>query len=249
MSIHAQVSHQGAEHIQSLCPLCQHDALTLFHQDKQRCYWQCLRCSLVSVPKGYHLEAAAEKAVYDLHDNSQADAGYQAFLGRALMPLLHRLDLDGPDAAARAEIIGLDFGCGEGAVLSQMAAGLGYRMNNYDLYYHADSSVLNQEYDFITITEVIEHVADANALLKQLASLLKPNGLMAVMTKRVLSQAAFEHWHYKADPTHICFYSEASFEWLVNQGHIAGLGHWHNAEFVEKDVVLLQRNGAINQQG
>ncbi|MCE9686067.1 class I SAM-dependent methyltransferase [Shewanella sp. AS16] len=210
-----------------ICPLCHGMDSHLFHRDKRRAYFQCRRCQLVSVPAGYHLSAAEEKAEYDKHDNWLDDPGYRRFLARTLNPLLTRLS---PGAR------GLDFGCGEGAVLSRMAQEAGFEMSNYDLYYARNDALLERSYDFVTLTEVIEHVADAAALLTLLDGLLARGGVLAVMTKRVLSQEAFGRWHYKNDPTHINFYSVASFEWLAAQ-----LG-WR-LEIVEADVVFLHKPG------
>ncbi|MCF1427893.1 MAG: class I SAM-dependent methyltransferase [Shewanella sp.] len=190
----------------------------------------------MSVPAVMHLTAEAEKAEYDKHNNQLADAGYQAFLRRTWNPLLAYLQ---QSKRPLAQLHGLDFGCGEGAVLSQMAAQDGVCVVNYDLYYHPDAEVLSRQYDFITLTEVIEHIADAAALMKQLHGLLKPGGVLAVMTKRVLDKDAFSRWHYKNDLTHICFYSDDTFLWLANR-----LG-WR-CELTGRDVVLLHKPAAEN---
>ncbi|MBR9728728.1 class I SAM-dependent methyltransferase [Shewanella intestini] len=206
------------------CPLCLHENLDEFHQDKHRQYWQCPICDLVSVPASFHLSADAEKAVYDLHDNAFADEGYQRFLSRTLTPLLQRVPQDA---------VGLDFGCGEGAVLSHMAAKQGVKVHNYDLYYHPFAERLTGQYDFICLTEVIEHIYDAHGLIEQLTHMLKPGGILAVMTKRVLGHAEFIHWHYKNDPTHINFYSQTTFEWIAKQHD-----GWQ-CEVIDKDVVFI----------
>ncbi|QYJ78659.1 class I SAM-dependent methyltransferase [Shewanella acanthi] len=207
------------------CPLCHSVDLVHYHQDKKRSYYQCPTCMLVSVPAEYYLSAADEKAEYDKHENHPEDLGYQRFLNRTLEPLLERVTVDQQ---------GLDFGCGEGKVLSLMARSRGYQMENYDLYYANCPEVLNRQYDFITLTEVIEHVSDASALLSQLNRLLKPNGILAVMTKRVRDLAAFTNWHYKNDPTHINFYSEATFRWLAEH-------YGWRLEIVDNDVVFLHK--------
>ncbi|MCW3172089.1 class I SAM-dependent methyltransferase [Shewanella subflava] len=208
----------------SHCPLCHHDQLVLFHQDKKRAYFQCQQCQLVTVPAVFYLDEVAEKAFYDLHDNTVADEGYQRFLSRTLTPVLHAIQ---PDAK------GLDYGCGEGAVLSKMAAKQGVSVNNYDLFYFPEQGQLQQQYDFITMTEVLEHIADAQQVFKQLQGLLKPAGLLAIMTKRVRDHASFIDWHYKHDPTHINFYSEATFEW------IAQAYQWQ-LEIIDNDVVFFR---------
>ena len=207
------------------CPLCHGSTLTHYHQDKKRPYLQCQTCLLISVPKAYYLSAADEKAVYDLHDNDCADEGYRRFLSRSLTPVLNRV----PSSAH-----GLDFGCGAGAVLSLMAKELGVQITNYDLYYFNDPQCLNKQYDFITLTEVIEHVSDAHALLRQLDQLLVAGGILAVMTKRALDLAAFMRWHYKNDPTHINFYSETTFQWIATEFQ------WQ-LDIVDSDVVIFTK--------
>ncbi|MBM7071716.1 class I SAM-dependent methyltransferase [Shewanella sp. 202IG2-18] len=205
------------------CVLCKQPSLTFYHQDKQREYWQCQHCLLVQVPKSFHLTVEQEKAEYDKHDNQDDDAGYRRFLSRCLDPVLEMVS---------PQQQGLDFGCGEGRVLSKMAQEAGFAMSNYDLFYANDNSVLEQQYDFITATEVIEHIYDAQGTFELFDDRLKTGGMLALMTKRIKDVDAFSRWHYKNDPTHICFYSEYTFEWLANSYN------WH-FEFVANDVVLL----------
>ncbi|MGL5359722.1 MAG: class I SAM-dependent methyltransferase [Shewanella sp.] len=209
----------------TICPLCRGAEMALYYQDKKRCYHQCQTCFLVSVPREYYLDAAAEKAEYDKHENHPEDLGYQRFLRRTLDPLLTRL-------ARGAQ--GLDFGCGAGKALSLMAKAQDYSVANYDLYYANQPELLTRQYDFITLTEVIEHVSDAQALLEQLDKLLKAEGILAIMTKRVQNQPAFTTWHYKNDPTHINFYSEATFAWLAQH-------YGWRLELIDKDVVFLHK--------
>jgi len=84
------------------------------------------------------------------------------------------------------------------------------------------------------MTEVIEHIANPQLLLTQLNSILKQAGILAIMTKRVIDQQAFSTWHYKNDPTHICFYSLKTFEW------IGRTLNWR-LEIIDKDVVFFYK--------
>ncbi|MBT6026512.1 MAG: hypothetical protein HOG96_00440, partial [Porticoccaceae bacterium] len=93
------------------CPLCCNDNLADYHCDKHRYYLQCKRCSLVSVPRQFHLSSEAEKEVYDQHQNNLNDQGYRKFLSRLADPLLEKL---APNS------FGLDFGSGPGPTLSLM---------------------------------------------------------------------------------------------------------------------------------
>ena len=47
-------------------------------------------------------------------------------------------------------------------------------------------------------------------------SLLKPGGLLAVMTQLV-DGVDFRGWHYKDDATHAGFYSGATLEWIARR--------------------------------
>ncbi|MAX32865.1 MAG: methyltransferase, partial [Halomonadaceae bacterium] len=60
-------------------------------------------------------------------------------------------------------------------------------------------------------------------------------GWLGLMTKRVTSHQAFTDWHYILDPTHVCFFSEASFRWLAERLDM-------ELSFADHDVVLLRRS-------
>jgi len=207
------------------CHLCNSQAVVFFHQDKNREYWQCQSCQLIQVPKVYQLSSAAEKAEYDKHQNDNADPGYRKFLSRTCKPLFGQL---------KADAKGLDFGCGPGPTLSLMAAEQGFGCENYDPFYFPQTELLNRQYDFISATEVIEHIGDARRSLNQLTAMLKPGGILALMTKRSQDLAAFKQWHYKNDPTHISFFHLRSFEYIAQ--------HWQlRLQVIDQDVVFLQK--------
>lgn len=207
------------------CPLCNAAYTSLFHRDKGREYIRCQQCALVFVPNRYHLDADAEKEIYDLHNNDIHDPGYRYFLSRLADPLTKRIP---PHAS------GLEFGCGPGPALADILRQRGFSVALYDLFYFPDVSVFTDSYDFITATEVIEHLASPLTELERLVACLKPGGILGLMTKLVSTQEAFAQWHYIRDPTHICFYSRATFEWIAAYFAM-------RAEFLGKDVILLQR--------
>ncbi|TFH85183.1 class I SAM-dependent methyltransferase [Billgrantia azerbaijanica] len=208
------------------CPLCASDKTTHYHRDARREYHQCQRCDLVFVPPASRLGRAAEKAVYDQHENHPDDPGYRRFLARLFDPLRGRL---APGAR------GLDFGAGPGPTLSVMFEEAGHPMAIYDPFYAPDASALARTYDFITATEVVEHLFAPGRELTRLAGLLAPGGWLGVMTKRVASREAFARWHYILDPTHVAFFSERTFLWLADH-----LGM--RVEFPAADVALLQKS-------
>jgi hypothetical protein len=206
------------------CPLCNHSEPVLFHRDKKREYHRCQSCQLVFVPESYFLSPELEKAEYDKHENALDDEGYLKFLSRMIDPIMERV----PTPA-----IGLDFGCGPAPALAHHMRSLGYQMQVYDLYYFPDQSVLEQKYDFVTSTEVIEHIAKPVPFIETLLKLVKRDGVVGLMTKLVIDQTRFQQWHYKNDPTHICFYSHDTFEFIAKRYKLS-------LEFIGNDVMLLR---------
>lgn len=207
------------------CPLCQSTQTPQYFVDKRREYLQCQRCDLVFVNPEQRLDAKAEKAHYDLHENNPTDVGYRRFLSRLSVPLLEKM---APNSN------GLDFGCGPGPTLSIMLQEHGHTMQLYDIYYHTDTSVLLNTYDFITATEVIEHLYEPDKVWQQWLNLVKPGGWIGLMTKMVIDVEAFAGWHYKNDLTHVVFFSCKTFQYLAERDKL-------ELEFIENDVILLRK--------
>jgi hypothetical protein len=63
---------------------------------------------------------------------------------------------------------------------------------------------------------------------------LKPNGKLGLMTCFSTSDKAFEHWHYRRDPTHVVFYKERTFQVISDQNN------WQ-FEVPTKDVVIATK--------
>ena len=200
----SSMSNSGHE----ACPLCLHDDVRLYYKDRQREYRLCPRCRLINVPECFHLTPTEERRRYEYHRNSSADQAYRRFLQQLLTPLLDYLT---PGQQ------GLDYGCGPGPTLSLMLQELGYPMSVYDPYFADDPGVLARQYDFITCSEAIEHFNRPAQEWRRLLDLLVREGHLAVMTRFHCSTADFGDWYYKNDPTHIHFYSQATFTWLAQR--------------------------------
>ena len=104
----------------------------------------------------------------------------------------------------------------------------------FDPFYANDPSVFRGNYDFITATEVFEHLHFPKREIFRLWNCLQLDGILGIMTKLVVDRDAFSTWHYKNDPTHVCFYSRQTFEWLAFQ--LAA-----QIEFIGNDVILLHK--------
>ncbi len=107
-------------------------------------------------------------------------------------------------------------------------------MSLYDPIYAPDTLTLKGPYDLITASEVVEHLHDPATELDRLWSILKPGGWLGIMTKLALDKDAFSRWHYKNDPTHVCFFSDQTMVWLAEQWQTKVL-------LIGNDVLLFQK--------
>ncbi|MFA5495920.1 MAG: class I SAM-dependent methyltransferase [Porticoccaceae bacterium] len=210
----------------SPCPLCGDTATEPFYVERKRDYLRCPACRLIFVPSAFHLPPQQEKAHYDTHQNDPRDSGYRRFLARLADPLAERL---APGAS------GLDYGCGPGPTLSLMLEERGHSVALYDAYYRQDPGALDASYDFITATEVAEHLSAPGAVFDLLWSKLRPGGWLALMTSMWQGVGEFAAWHYKNDPTHISFFAPETFIWLACRWQVT-------VEFAGSTVVLFRKS-------
>lgn len=217
----------------SSCPLCNSPRTSLFFENPSerfnQAYYHCNNCRLVFVAPETLPSKEEEKSRYDTHENDPNDTGYRNFLSQLFDPLQARLE---PGS------LGLDFGSGPGPTLNLMFEEKGHSMQIYDPFYRDDSSVWETDYDFITATEVAEHLHYPAKEFNQLWDSLRPNGYLGLMTKLAddfLTPETFANWHYRRDLTHVSFYSRYTFEWLAEQ--------WNaDLTFYGDRVIILQKS-------
>lgn len=216
-----ETSSQPAE----CCPLCgARDGVLSFAADPRRPYLRCGTCGLIFVPRACHPSPTEARRRYDLHRNNPDDAGYRSFLNQLVEPLAARLP-------AGAE--GLDFGSGPCPVLSLLLAGRGFRMSQYDPLYAPEPAALNRRYDFVACSETVEHFTNPARDLDIMLSLVREGGWIGIMTGMVAPGTDFARWRYANDITHVCFYTQGTFEWWAARRHVA-------VEFPAPNVCLLR---------
>ena len=71
--------------------------------------------------------------------------------------------------------------------------------------------VLQKTYNFITCTEVLEHMTQPGEELQKLVDLLLPGGSLIAMTRFLANREEFLNNNYHRDPTHICFFNKQAF--------------------------------------
>lgn len=212
---------------ESECPLCSHSESHLFDKDKQRSYLICELCSLVYVPRPELITPEKEFERYSAHENADHSEGYRKYLSAIA---------DSVSLNLLPHSKGLDFGCGKTMLLEKILGERGHSVLSYDAYFHPLVEFQNHQYDFIILSEVIEHLRNPREDLQKLKNLLRPDGQLFIKTK-LLPSENFGSWFYKRDITHIQFFSQISF------GHLSRIFHLSQAKSIGEDLFLFRNNG------
>ncbi|GIR87666.1 MAG: hypothetical protein CM15mP86_11250 [Gammaproteobacteria bacterium] len=92
---------------------------------------------------------------------------------------------------------------------------------------------MKAQYDFISCTEVVEHLFDPAKTLNLIDLILK-KWMVRSHDKIYDKSIIFEDWYYRKDPTHVAFYSKQTLE------TIADMMDW-KCEIHSDNVVLFQK--------
>jgi hypothetical protein len=188
------------------CRLCLSSRVRKIAGSDERDYYLCLHCKLVAVSPEHFMSRSKEKERYLTHNNGIQYQGYVDFLNKAVKPALEFLTKD---------MLGLDYGCGHAPTLSKMLEMQGYHCEDYDPYFIKND--LNKNYDFIFSTEVFEHFCTPRYEIEKIVSLLKPGGMLNIMTERWESVDTFGNWYYTRDPSHVAFYHNVTIDYICGE--------------------------------
>lgn len=212
-----------------ICPLCLEKQTSLFEKVRNTNYFECTSCSLVFVPRSELISLELEKDRYESHDNSEDNQNYVHYLNEIAKRMIPHI----PQGAT-----GLDYGSGKSLILEKILNKAGFIVSSYDVFFYPNKSVFEKTFDFIVLSEVIEHFRDPHEELKKIKSLLKSGGKLFIKTKLLTNQVKdFKNWHYRRDVTHIQFFSEKSFLRLDS------LFHFEMEESLGEDLYLFRYNG------
>ncbi len=189
------------------CPLCNSNSLP-FYIGPLGEYHRCELCFSIFLLPEYHLNDEDEKKRYETHNNDVTDSGYQKFV----QPLV-----DAVLGSFSKEQKGLDFGCGEGPVISYLLKKKGFDIDLYDPFFNDDETVFSRNYNYIILSEVMEHFHRPDKEFNTLFSLLNPGGKIFCLTELYRDDIDFSKWHYKDDETHVFFYHERSIEYIAER--------------------------------
>jgi 2-polyprenyl-3-methyl-5-hydroxy-6-metoxy-1,4-benzoquinol methylase len=170
--------------------------------------FECPHCYLLFKNPEKYLSPDEDLKRYSTHENNKEDQGYIDFLNKLVNPLAPFLP---------ACFSAIDFGCGPGPTLSIILKEKGGEVENYDPLFFKNQKALKESYDVVTSTEVVEHFKTPSEDWELLVKLIKPNGILAIMTQFINASIDYKSWWYKNDPTHVVFYREETFAYLANR--------------------------------
>lgn len=211
------------------CRVCLSDRGRPFASVRGQDYARCAACGATFLDASQLPDVQTELEQYLLHENDPEDPRYRDFLNRLAEPLLKKLAPGGQ---------GLDYGCGPGPALARMLTEAGHAVRLYDPFFFPDASALERTYDFITCTEVAEHLHRPAREFARIDALLRPGGWLGIMTSFQTDDARFAQWRYRRDPTHVVFYRQETFHCIAQR-----FG-WR-CEIPVKDVVLMHKGMAV----
>lgn len=189
-----------------ICPLCQGVNSIKYDEDKFRSYHLCHNCSLIFVPREKILSFELEAARYQAHQNEEEDPHYRHYLSQTALAI---------QQVVPQQCRGLDFGCGKTQLMAQIFKDLGHSVDSYDLYFHPREEIWSKSFDFIVLSEVLEHLSQPVEVMRKLSNLLTIKGKIFIKTKLYpANPLAFSSWFYKRDLTHVQFFDDHSLEKL-----------------------------------
>lgn len=184
------------------CTLCN----TFLSKKADEEYYICQNCYAYLKRDDLYFNEANEKNHYEQHNNDVNDIGYQNFTAPVTNTILEYCSTD---------MLGLDYGCGKGPVITHQLKAKGFSIDLYDPYFYPDTSYLHKTYDYIFSCEVFEHFYHPFDEITKLRKLLNPGGLLIIKTHLFNNQTDFKNWYYRKDQTHVFIYTFKTFEYIA----------------------------------
>lgn len=190
------------------CPVCGSHSSQEIDRDKFRSFEQCGECELIYVPRAALISPTEEHQRYQHHQNLDGDEGYRIYLSEIQKSC---------SALLKPGMQGLDFGCGATTMLAELFTQRNFPTISYDLYFYPEIQYQNRTYDFIILSEVLEHLREPMTVMRQLSGLLNAGGKIFVKTKFQPRLDQFKNWFYKRDITHVQFFNDKSFTKMADE--------------------------------
>lgn len=183
------------------CKICGAVCHEIAYKKIKSRYHACTKCEFIFKDESCLISDEQALKIYTNHNNSIHDPVYQAYFREFINTCI--------EGYISGQIEILDFGSGPEPVLAHLLKkDYAYSVDVYDVFFSPEKVYEGKLYDLITATEVVEHLETPIAYFELFKSLLKPGGLLAVMTQfHHCDVERFEHWHYRRDESHVSFFT------------------------------------------
>jgi SAM-dependent methyltransferase len=128
---------------------------------------------------------------------------YVKFLNQAIEPALPLIT---------KSMKGLVYGCGPVPSLSLLLKQQDLNCINYDSIFFPEMP--EGPFDFIFAAECFENFFLPARELQTIKNLLKPGGLLIILTEKWNKPELFSRWSYAKDPRHVTFYHAETFRYI-----------------------------------
>lgn len=193
------------------CKVCSGKTVEIKYDNIKSNYHRCEVCAFISKDPACYVSHEEAFVIYDRHENQIGDPLYEAYFIDFIETWISNFKAQSREA--------LDFGSGPVPVLAHILKHkYAFEVDIYDKYYAPEKVFKGKQYDLITLTEVLEHLPDPMWYFELFRSLLKPGGMIAVMTQfHHRDDAAFKHWHYRRDESHVSFFTPETMTHIAEQ--------------------------------
>ena len=207
------------------CSLCNSDINDRKTDKQGKIYHICHNCKLIQLDKKFYLSIEAEKQRYQLHENSADNKGYLNYLNSIITNSITPFLKPGKSL--------FDFGCGPEKTWVDILKGKGYKTSSFDPFFDQNSEWKHSKYDAITSIEVFEHLMFPGKELNNISRCQETGSFLIIRTMLHNDNwEDFTNWWYKDDPTHVAFYSTASFNYICRTWNYNLIQIINNCEIV-----------------
>lgn len=216
------------------CPLCHEIKQNFLLEKEGTSYFKCPRCGLVytaPAPSSSELQQIAEDwAIH--HHAGKNKLKWEG--NRRLQQIIYAPRIKRFQQYRQTGRI-LDVGCSTGDFL-EYVKDFGWNIYGCELSQHSSefarnrlncdvrcgefekSEFENSFFDIVTMWDVIEHVIDPQAIVNEAIRVLRPGGLLALITPNYDSltrRILFDKWEALIPPRHLCVFTEKTIRKLI----------------------------------
>ena len=244
------------------CPLCG-GALRPWFRKQDRTMVRCASCRFISVTEGLKVNADGI-SIYEADENIFLDdVNTDYYLDESNM-MSARAKLDWVHGfvpeSARLLDVGANFGhflkAAEGSYkavgleLSPQAVAFSranFNVDNRTASLYEPPEDLHGPFDIVTCWDVIEHVPDAVAAIRNLSQLVRPGGYLFISTpdaQSLVARITGRYWHYLDPVQHISLFGRNNLAKLLETHGLAvegirSFGHYYRVRYIAERLLQL----------